>query len=148
MYTAEEFDKEKTRVLKYIIYKKRSESEVRTKFARTIDDELLNDIIEYLKEAEYINDKEYIKRFTNNLMILKNLSQRELKIKLATKGLDRNLIEDYMYENAEELQEYEARSAQVIAIKKSSLMEKEEIKQYLLKKGYQSENINKALEEI
>ena len=33
MYTIEEFDKEKTKVLKYIIYKKRSEQEIRNKFA-------------------------------------------------------------------------------------------------------------------
>ena len=32
MYTVEEFDKEKTKVLKYILYKKRSEREIRNKF--------------------------------------------------------------------------------------------------------------------
>ena len=32
MYTVEEFDKEKTKVLKYILYKKRSEAEIRKKF--------------------------------------------------------------------------------------------------------------------
>ena len=32
MYTIEEFDREKTKILKYILYKKRSENEVRTKF--------------------------------------------------------------------------------------------------------------------
>ena len=60
MYTIEEYDKEKTKVLKYIIYKKRSEQEIRNKFAKTIDENMLEDIIEYLKEANYINDKEFI----------------------------------------------------------------------------------------
>ena len=32
MYTIEEFDREKTRVLRYILYKKRSEYEVHNKF--------------------------------------------------------------------------------------------------------------------
>ena len=45
MYTIEEFDKEKTKVLKYIIYKKRSEQEIRNKFAKTIDENMLGDII-------------------------------------------------------------------------------------------------------
>ena len=31
MYTIEEFDKGKTKILKYILYKKRSENEVRRK---------------------------------------------------------------------------------------------------------------------
>ena len=54
MYTIEEFDKEKTRVLKYIMYKKRTEQEIKNKFSKTIQENLLEDIIQYLKEAEYI----------------------------------------------------------------------------------------------
>lgn len=146
MYTIEEFDKEKTRVLRYILYKKRSEQEVRTKFGKTIDGELLEDIIEYLKEAKYINDKEYIEKTVNNFKILKNLSIREIQYKLMAKGLKRNDIEDYIYENKEELEEYETKSASNIIYKKSASMESEDIKQYLLKKGYKIENINKAME--
>ena len=146
MYTIEEFDKEKIRVLKYILYKKRSENEVRKKFSTTIEENLLDDIIEYLKEANYINDKEYIEKTINNFMILKNLSVREIKYKLISKGLDKNDIEDYIYSNKEELEEYEIKSAENIIYKKSSYMEEEDIKQYLLKKGYKLENIFAAME--
>ena len=146
MYTIEEFDKEKIRVLKYILYKKRSENEVRKKFSTTIEENLLDDIIEYLKEANYINDKEYIEKTINNFMILKNLSVREIKYKLISKGLDKNDIEDYIYSNKEELEEYEIKSAENIIYKKSSSMEEEDIKQYLLKKGYKLENISAAME--
>ena len=58
MYNPEEFDKQKTKVLKYILYKKRTENEIRTKFITSIEENLLEDIIEYLKEAKYIDDKE------------------------------------------------------------------------------------------
>lgn len=146
MYTIEEFDKEKTRVLRYILYKRRSEQEVRTKFEKTIDGELLEDIIEYLKEAKYINDREYIEKAVNNFKVLKNLSTREIQYKLIAKGLKRNDIEDYIYENKEDLEEYEVKSASNIIYKKSKTMENDEIKQYLLKKGYKIENINKAME--
>lgn len=147
MYTIEEFDKEKTRVLKYILYKKRTEQEIRKKFSNTIDENMLEDIIDYLKEAKYINDKEYIEKTINNFMILKNMSIKEIQYKLMAKGLNRNDIEDYMAENREELEEYEIKSAENIRYKKSIGMEQEEIKQYLLKKGYKIENINKAIEE-
>ena len=147
MYTIEQFDKEKTKVLKYILYKKRSENEVRTKFSGTIDENLLEDIIEYLKQAKYIDDKEYIRKTVNNFIALKNLSIKELKYKLLSKGLNKNDIEDYIYENKEELEEYEIKSVSNIIYKKSTSMEQEEIKQYLLKKGYKSENINRAMEE-
>ena len=146
MYTIEEFDKEKTKVLKYIIYKKRSEQEIRNKFAKTIDENMLEDIIEYLKEANYINDKEFIEKTINNFKILKNLSIKEMKYKLMAKGLNKDDIEDYFYENKEELEEYETKSASNIIYKKSDLMEQDEIKQYLLKKGYKRESINRAFE--
>ena len=146
MYTIEEFDKEKTKVLKYIIYKKRSEQEIRNKFAKTIDENMLEDIIEYLKEANYINDKEFIEKTINNFKILKNLSIKEMKYKLMAKGLNKDDIEDYFYENKEELEEYETKSALNIIYKKSDSMEQDEIKQYLLKKGYKRESINRAFE--
>ncbi len=147
MYTAEEFDKEKTKVLKYILYKKRTEQEIRKKFSSTIDENMLEDIIEYLKEAKYIDDNEYINKTVNNFMLLKNLSIKEIQYKLMAKGLNKTDIEDYIYENKEELQEYEIKSARNILYKKTTTMEQSEIKQYLLKKGYQSENINSAMEE-
>lgn len=146
MYTIEEFDREKTKILKYIIYKKRSENEVRNKFSSTINQELLEDIIDYLKEANYINDKEFIEKTVNNFITLKNLSLKELKYKLMSKGLNKDDIDDYLYENKEELEEYEIKSASNIIYKKSSTMEQEEIKQYLLKKGYKNENIKQAFE--
>ncbi len=147
MYTIEEFDKEKVRVLKYILYKKRSENEIRNKFSKSIEENLLEDIIQYLKEAKYIDDKEYIEKTINNFKALKNLSIREIKYKLMSKGISKSDIDEYMYENREEMEEYEIKSANNIFYKKSPSMENEDIKQYLLKKGYKSENINKAMEE-
>ncbi len=146
MYTIEEFDKGKTKILKYILYKKRSENEVRRKFGKELDENMLEDIIEYLKEAKYIDDSDYIRRTVNNFIILKNLSIKELKYKLLAKGLNKNDIEDYFYNNEEELEEYEKKSISNIIYKKSVSMEQDEIKNYLLKKGYKLENINKAIE--
>ena len=147
MYTIEEFDREKTKVLKYILYKKRSEQEIRNKFSKTIDENLLEDIIEYLKEAGYINDEEFIEKTINNFIVLKNLSIREMKYKLLAKGLNKNNIDDYFYNNKEQLEEYERKSISNILYKKSDSMEKEDIKKYLLKKGYKSENINIVIED-
>ena len=148
MYTIDEFDKAKTKILKYIVYKRRTEYEVRQKFKNEFDEEMFEDIIDYLKDAKYIDDEEYIEKIVNNFKILKNLSNKELKFKLISKGLDKNLIEDYFYENREELEEYEIKSAINIIIKKTREMEKDEIKMYLLKKGYRQSSINSAFENI
>lgn len=146
MYSLEEFDKAKTKILRYILYKKRTENEVRTKFKNDIEEEMLEDAIEYLKEAKYIDDEDYIERTINNYKILKKMSIKELKFKLQTKGLNKDLIEDYIYQNKEELTDYEIDSAEKIILKKEQ--EKPEIISYLIKKGYKKDNINKAFEKI
>ena len=146
MYTIEEFDKEKTKVLKYVLYKKRTEQEIKRKFQKEIDENMLEDIIEYLKEAKYIDDSEFIKKAVNNFIALKNMSIKEIEYKLLSKGLEKKDIEDYISKNKEELEEYEIKSAKNIIYKKSISMEEEEIKQYLAKKGYKAESISKALE--
>ena len=147
MYSLEEFDEAKTKVLKYILYKKSTENEVKVKFSRVMQEDLLNDVIDYLKDAGYINDNEYVKKEINQICALKNLSLREIRYKLISKGISKDKIEDYMSENRDEMLEYEEKSASNIFFKKSSTMEKDEIKNYLIKKGYNSESIQKAMEE-
>ena len=146
-YTIEEFDKYKTKILKYILYKKRTEKEVITKFSKEIDEVLLEDIIENLKENGYINDEEYIKRALNEYMNINTYSIKEIENKLRLKGLKSNFIEKYIEENEEELKMYELKNAIKIATKKKDKT-LEEIYAFLYRKGYSSENIKKAIEKV
>ena len=148
MYTIEEYDKEKTKVLKYVIYKKRTIREIKTKFKSLIDENMLEDIIEELKENGYISDENYIKRAVNEFMALKNLSIKEIKYKLISKGISNSMVEEYISENIEELEEYEQKSADNIVLKKTVNMDETEIKGYLLKKGYREESIRNAMQKI
>ena len=136
MYNIEEYDKQKTKILKYIIYKKRTEQEIRTKFKSTVDENVLEDIIEYFKEAGYINDYEFIEKQVNEYMVLKIMSIKEIRYKLYSKGLDKRLIEKYIDENYDQLKEYELKCIEKIKTKKAQTMEEQEIKQYLYRKGY------------
>ena len=136
MYDIKEFDNQNTKILKYIMYKKRTEYEVRTKFKNQVDEDMLDDIIEYLKEAKYINDYEFIEKQVNEYMLLKTMSIKEIKYKLYGKGLDKKLIEKYIDENYERLQEYENKCIEKIKTKKSQTMDEQEIQQYLYRKGY------------
>lgn len=143
----EEFDKLKTKVLKYILFKKRTEQEVRQKF-REDSGELLDDVIEELKELDYINDEIYIQKAINEFRNLKNMSIKEIEYKLMSKGLKKDIINNYIYINKEELLNYEIKSAKNIFIKKQNLLETEEIINYLKKKGYLEETIKIAQEDI
>lgn len=144
MYSIEDLDFAKTKILKYISFKKRTENEIRIKFNKVINQELLDDAIEELKENGYIDDNKYIVRAINEFMALKNLSIKEIKYKLMTKGINKNLINNYISNNKDTLVEYELQSAKNIAIKKSNL-EKEEIKNYLMKKGFALDSIDEAI---
>ena len=63
---------------------------------KVIDEDMLDDIIEYLKEANYINDYEFIEKQVNEYMLLKTMSIKEIRYKLYGKGLDKKLIEKYI----------------------------------------------------
>ena len=119
MYDIEEFDKQKLKVVNYIMYKKRTEQETRKKFENVIEENLLDDIIEYVKEAGYLNDKRYIEKAVEEYI---------------------NLIEEAKKRD-------HRKSAYNILKKKSNTDEKEQL-HYLQKKGYLYDNIKKAIEKI
>lgn len=141
-------DKLKTKMLKYIMYKKRTEEEIKRKFANIEDSELVEEVMEELKEIGYINDESYIQRAVTEHVNINNLSIKELKYKLMSKGLNINLIEDYIASKSEEMLEYEIESAKTIILKKQNTMEEQEIIQFLLKKGYRMDNIKEAISRL
>lgn len=144
----EEFDKLKTKVLKYIMYKKRTEREVFQKFSSSANENLLEDVIEHLKEIGYINDKNYIERAVNEFMAINTLSIKEIRNKLYTKGISSDIIDTYFSNNEDELEKYQLNCAKKIILKKQTQMEKEEIEQFLYRKGYSSECVKNAFEEL
>ena len=141
----EQYDKIKSRVLKYVLYKKRSEQEIRTKFSKEIPSEMLDSIINDLKKYDYIDDTNYIKRSINEFMALKTLSKYEIKNKLIAKGIKADLIDDYFSKNEEELNEFELNSC--IKLIKKNINSKDEkiLIDYLYRKGYSQDTIKLAI---
>ena len=99
-------DKLKSQVLKYISYKKRTESEIRQKFADE-DQNILENVIYYFKSQNYINEEDYIERSIREFLNLKNLSIKELTYKLLQKGINKKILDDYVFKNKEMLVKYE-----------------------------------------
>ena len=148
MYNLEELDVAKTKVLKYVLYKKRTEYEVRQKFT-DVDENMLEDIIEFLKEEKYIDDNEYIKKCIEEFKKLNSLSIKEVTYKLSQKGINKKILDEYIYTNREDLLQYEIDSAKKIIIKKrKSLDDIDDIKDFLYRKGYMSETIGIAFDEL
>ena len=154
-YTIEQYDKWKTKILKYVLFKKRTEHEIRQKFEiekrknnSDLNQEMLDNIISELKENGYISDLEYIDRSVKEIMSLKNMSVKEILYKLYSKGVSKSVMEEYVQQHIDELEEFEIKSAERIALKKSSTSERDDIYQYMFRKGYKSENISKALDKL
>ena len=138
---AEKVDKLRSKMLKYILYKKRTEMEVRQKFCDE-DENTVEDAIEYFKDLKYIDDKSYIERSVQEFINLKNLSIKEVSYKLCQKGISKKYVDEYIYEHKEELLEYEINSANKIWNKKIQNTDEESVKEFLYKKGYMKETIN------
>ena len=92
-----------------------------------------------------MNDNDYINRAVQEYINLKNLSIKEIIYKLQNKGIDKELLEEYIDNNKDELEEYEKNSAKNLYNKKIGTMDEFEIKQYLIKKGYRQESIENIL---
>ena len=147
MYTIEEYDKFKQKMLKYIMYKKRSETEIRQKFIDS-DENMLEDAIEYFKELNYINDEVYVERAIKEFMAINTLSIKEISYKLYSKGINKKIVDNYIYTNKEEMLDYEIACAIKIVNKKMSTeSDEEKVRDFLFKKGYMSETINIAFDE-
>ena len=102
---------------------------------------MLDNVVQYLQENNYINDSIYIEKTVNEFQRLKNMSIKEIEYKLLSKGIKKDDIDNYIYEKKEELLAYELNSAKNIFVKKQTTMSKEEIIIYLRKKGYANDII-------
>lgn len=134
------------KIMKYIVFKKRTEEEVKNKCKMLkYDDNTIDEILEYLKENNYINDDIYVEKYIKNIMRLKYCSIREIKIDLIKRGINEDLVDKYINE---EVEEFEEKSATELAIKKSKNADVEKIKRYLLNKGFSYGNVSKAIDNL
>ena len=126
--------------------KKRTVKEVRDKFKSEIDEDLLDDIIEYMKEQKYLDDEDYVDRFVKETINLKNTSIKDIRYKLLGKGVSDGVIEDYICKNYETMIEYEICSVKNIFLKKKDKLEESEIREYLYKKGFSGDSISEGID--
>lgn len=134
------------KLMRYVLFKRRTESEVRNK-CRLLkyEESYIEEIIDYLKEANYINDKVYVEKYIANVMVLKHSSKNEIRIDLMRRGVDSDFIDAFLED--EKVEQFELESAIYLASKKRKAGDElEKIKKFLLNKGYSYTNISKAID--
>lgn len=144
------------KITKWCAYQDRSEYETIQKLLSWgVDEKLLNEIIQYLKEENYLNEKRFVNAFINGKIHSKKWGVEKVKYHLKhkhhipTETIDAILREiDY---------EKYLHQLQQLLMKKKQILEKKEDDKYLLKKkiinfalskGYQLDEIIKALQDI
>lgn len=137
------------KVLRYVMYKMRTEKEVLKKFEEEFEKQesprVKEEIFKYLRENDFINDKRYTELFLKESMNFKRNSVFELKMKLKQKGIDSEYIEDAASDLENELNTFEYNLImQIIKERQRRNQDEQKIKAYLYRKGFNGENIKNA----
>lgn len=126
----------------------RTESQLRDKLRQGFyAEDIIEDAISYVKGYHYIDDTRYARNYVRCQKERK--SKRQIKADLLQKGVDRDVIDSAMES------EYEAESEQELILKwiekrhysmeNSDRKEKQKMYQFLMRKGFRSEDILRVL---
>lgn len=129
-----DFETAKIKAIKYLGISKKTEHEVRGKLLRLgCDEEIIDRVILYLKDLDYINDNEYVDAYIRQCMRLLDYSVKEIKQKLLQKGINKYIID----EKLEILKEsdYEKKLTEKLLNGKCKNMDDLKRKQYFYRRG-------------
>lgn len=131
------FEVAKEKALRYLVVAKKTEQEVRNKLKKlNFDEGIINQVISYLSDLNYINDEEYVDAYIRQCMRLQNYSIYEIKNKLLQKGIKKYIIEEKLESLSNT--EYEKELVEKLLNGKLKNMEEMKQKQYLYRRGFKN----------
>lgn len=138
------------KVIKYAMYKMRTEQEVLRRFESEFQDissKAFDEILKYLKDNNILNDEVFAKTFLEEAIKFKRNSKFELKMKLKEKGVS----EEYIYKALDSLEEKLDNYEQDLVFKilnERRNQDRQKVLNYLYRKGFDGINIRNALEKF
>jgi regulatory protein len=153
-----QFGKVYSRALEYCLARPRSSRELKDylyrKKRQTIDkkgnikpgitDLIAARVFDRLAEKKYVDDENFARFWIENRFVKKGVSQRRLKNELKVKGVDGSVIEK-MLANSERSDDDEIRK--IIIKKRSRYDSDEKLVAYLMRLGFNYEDIKDAIED-
>ena len=138
----------KRKALSLLEHMDRTEAGLRQKLReKSYSEEVIDQALDYVKSFGYINDASYAERYILNKQHSK--SKRELYMSLSQKGVCREDIEYAMNQCYEAEGEIEAIcrlcEKKHFSVEDSSDAEKKKMYDYLMRKGFRSEDVRKIL---
>ena len=150
----EVFAKAFNSAITYLRARERSQKEIRDKLkTKEYSENIIEKVLVRLAELDLVNDKRFAKMFVSDRMKLKPKGKRVLQIELMQKGIDKNIIEEVLYELVGGDSEIElAKKVLEKALKKYGNMGDGEVKQrvikYLQARGFSWSIIESVLDNI
>ncbi len=141
--------------LRYLSYRPRSEKEVfdylreKQKKSPSLSDEIINQIIEKLKDYKFIDDVKFTQLWIEQRTRYKNQPTRAIEYELKQKGVSQSLIKESLGEGRKET---DLESAKKLAVKKMDFYRgldpdkrREKVMNYLLRKGFNYDIVRKVV---
>lgn len=146
-----DIERAKSKAIKYISGRLKTKKEVKIKLQNEFSYEVIDEVLEWLQDSGYLDDKMYAKLFIEDKKSLNGYGKNKIKSLLIQKGISSNIFEEFLSDFDEE---YE--NALNMGIKKLDLLrneldiykKKQKIINYLAYRGFSFDVINKVLEEI
>lgn len=127
----------------------RTETQIREKLRQGFyPEEIIEDAVAYVKGYHYLDDSRYAENYVRNQREKK--SRRKIQMELMAKGIDRELAEQTLEEECQRENEQELILKWVekkhYSAQTADLKEKQRMYQFLMRKGFQSDDILHVLD--
>jgi regulatory protein len=144
---------------RFISYKPRTLKEVSDKLkAKGFQSDLVSKVVEELKNYGFINDLEYARNFVLNRSRSKTLGELALRRELLSKGISSEIVDEVLSERENLIDEFEialdlaqGKLKQIKSLKKRKKGRdeyKRRIYEFLLRRGFKFETINRVMREV
>lgn len=120
---------------------------------KSFSEDTIRDTVFFLKDKNYINDREFAKSWVQNRIALKSVGRSLLKYELRQKGIDKQIIEDVIEEAAGNFNE-EQQVLQLALVKKEKFADvepqkaKKRIVDFLKRRGFSTSVIFDTIREL
>ena len=146
--TAKTFGVAKEYALRYLSYRPRSIREVGQKLAdKGYDRETTGHVIEFLKDHKFLDDEAFTCMWIRNRTREKPCGRRRIYTELLQKGIDKNIIEQYLGELSPQ-KEAEMAAALVAGKCRRTAFDYRKLSGFLLRRGFSPSTVKSVLSEF
>ena len=140
------------KIQSYCLYQDRCVMEVKNKlYSFKVSSQLVENIVEYLIDNDYLNEERYTKMFIQGKLRIKKWGRIKLKYELRSKGIDIKTINEHINQiNEEDYMNYfnEFSTSKIKFLKGTKVQKKRSFINYFTYRGWENNLIYQKLRDI